>query len=200
MADNTQAKSTIIAHAAVTHPNSIEGTAVSVATALKGTIILKHALLEATANTNPGTFRIYTSIDASGDDAWNHLMDIDVSDATAATEAMTATEPIAETVLAVASTTGFAAKDNIYVQDAGTLADSEWHSTNKIVSNTSIDIFMGLTNAKDSSDFIWGSAQQFHVPLDFSGLSRIIVHFSHEGSTGANVHVLVEVNVTTDFE
>jgi len=113
---------------------------------------------------------------------------------------MTATEPTAETVLAVSSTTGFAAGDDIYVQDAGTEADSEWHKVDRIVSNTSVDIFMGLTNGKDSSDVLWGSAQVFRVPLSFDGLSRIIVHYSNEGSSAPNTAVLVEVMMSTDIE
>lgn len=200
MADFTQSKSTLLAHAAVTHPDSVEGTAVSVATALECLIILWHALVEATANTNPGTFRIFGSLDAADDDNWFHILDVDVSNATAATEAMTATEPTAETVLAVASTTGFAAKDNIYVQDTSVVADSEWHTVDKIVSNTSIDIMLGLTNQKDNADVIWGSAQQFSIPLNCAGLSRIRVDFSHEGATGANVHIKAEVHVATDIE
>ena len=161
---------------------------------------MKHALIEATANTNPGTFRIFGSLDASGDDAWFHIMDIDVTTATAATEAMTATEPIAETVLAVASTTGFVAKDNIYVQDTSVEADSEWHTIDKIVANTSIDIMLGLTAQKDNADVIWGSAQQFTRSLNCAALARLRVDFSHEGATGANCAVMAEIASATDIE
>lgn len=200
MADFTQAKSTLIAHALVTHPNSIEGTPVSVANSLSGLLTMWHALVEETANTNPGTFRIFGSHDSSGDDAWYHILDIDVTTATPATEALTATEPIAETVLAMASTTGLAAKDNVYVQDAGVLGNSEWHSLDVIDPNVSAAIMMGLANQKDSSDFIWGSAQEFNIPMNFDGVSRIRVDFSHEGGTGADVHVKAEVTVATDLE
>ncbi len=203
MADNTQAKSTLIAHALVTHPNSIEGTPVSVATFLDGEITMWHALVEATANTNPGTFRIFTSMDAAGDDAWVHKLDIDMTIDTPATEDFTASEAAGEKVLAVASTTGFAAKDNIYAKDVNVLAQSEWHTVDKIVSNTSIDIMIGLEFQKDApgtDDIIWGSAQQFTVPWSFSGISRIRVDFSHEGTTGANAHVKAEITAVTDFE
>ena len=196
MAAYTQSKSTLLTHAAVTHPDSVEGTSVVMATYLNAVIVCWHALVEATANTNPGTFRVFGSLDAADDENWFHILDIDASNATAATEAMTATEPAGETVLAVASTTGFAAKDNIYVQDTGTLGDSEWHTVDKIVANTSIDIMMGLTNQKDSSDVIWGSAQQFTVPLP-GNLSRVRVDFSHEGAVGANCHIKAEILINT---
>lgn len=200
MADITQSKSVTLSHQGVTHPNSVEGTAVSVASYLSCLIVMWHAIVEGTTNTNPGTFRIFGSLDATNDEDWFHILDIDVSSANPATEAMTATEPTGETVLAVASTTGFAAKDHIYIEDVGTLADSEWHTVDRIVANTSIDIMMGLTNQKDSLDVIWGSAQQLRVSLDCSGLSRLRVDFSHEGAAGANCHIKAEIMGATDIE
>ena len=102
---------------------------------------------------------------------------------------MTATEPSAETVLAVASTTGFVAEDILYIQDAGTLADSEWARCEQIVTDTSIDIVDGLTTGKDSSDIIFNDAEIFVAQLDLSAVGRLRVIFQHEGTTGANVHV-----------
>ena len=203
MADFTQSKSTIISHQAVTNPQSVEGTAVSVAASLSGLIVCKHAYIEAV---DPGgiepSFHIMGSVDGSGDENWFPIVTLKATDpgAAPATEAMTATEGVGETVLACASTTGFAVGDDIYVQDAGTEADSEWHKVDLIVTNTSVDIFMGLTNAKDSSDFLWGSAQIFRIPLDFSGLSRVIVHYSNEGASAPNTAVLVELLQATDLE
>ena len=203
MADFTQVKSPIISHQAVSNPNSIEGTAVAVADALSCVIHIRHAYIEAV---DPGgiepSFHVLTSEETSGDEAWDHLLELTCKDpgAAPATEAMTATEPVAETVLACASTTGFAAKDQIYVQDAGTEADSEWHLVDKIVSNTSVDIFMGLTNEKDSSDFLWGSAQKFRVPLECGGIKRVIVHYSNEGASAPDTAIEVTVTVATDLE
>ncbi len=203
MVDFTQAKSTLIAHALVTHPNSIEGTAVSVATFLSGLITMWHALIEATANTNPGTFRIFGSYDASADDQWFHILDIDVSDAAAVTEDFTASEPAGEKVWAVISTTGFAAKANIYALDVNTLGQSEWHTVDALDTvGTDITVMVGLTNQKDApgtDDEIWSDAQQFTFPIP-PGLIRVRVDFSHEGATGANCHVMAEINANTDLE
>ena len=199
MADYTQSKSTTIAHAAVTHPESIEGTSVDVATFLSCMVVMWHALIEATANTNPGKFRVFGSLDSSGNDAWFHIVDFEVTNATAATEAMTATEPIGEKVLACASTTGFTAATNIYVQDASVETDSEWHPVDKIVTNTSVDIMEGLVTQKDSADFLWSDAQHFKATLNCAHLSRVRVDFSHEGATGANCVVKAEVKSATDI-
>lgn len=203
MVDFTQSKSTIIAHQAITNPESVEGSAVSVASSLSGLIICRHAYIEAV---DPGgiepEFHIMGSLDASGDEAWFKIASFKATDpgAAPATEGLSGSESIGDTVLEVASTTGFAAGDEIYIRDTTTEADSEWHLVDRIVSNTSIDIFMGLTNAKDSSDVIWGSAQTFRIPLSFDGLSRVNVHYSNEGSSAPNTAVLVEILQATDIE
>lgn len=205
MADFTQTKSTIIAHQGVTNPGSVEGSPVDVRAALSLKITLRHAYVEAV---DPGgiepEFHVMASDDQTAsppDESWYKVKTLKATDpgAAPATEAMTATEPIAETVLAVASTTGFSAGDDIYVQDAGTEADSEWHLVQQIVANTSVDIFMGLTAAKDSADFLWGSAQTFKVPLN-GDIGHVVVHYSNEGASAPNTAVFVEVVVNTAIE
>lgn len=205
MADLTQSKSSIIAHQGVTNPESVEGSAVDVRTALDCLIMCRHAYIEAA---DPGgiepTFHVMASLDQSADppeDSWFKVVSFKATDPSAApaTEAMTATEPIGEKVLAVASTTGFAAGDEVYVQDAGTEADSEWHVVDKVVSNTSIDIFAGLVAAKDSSDVIWANAQTFRIAIP-GNVGHVNVYYSNEGTSAPNTAVLAEVLVNTDIE
>lgn len=204
MADYTQVKSTIISHQKVTNPESIKGSAVDVRTALGGTVYMRHAYVEAV---DPGgiepEFHIMGSYDQTATppaDSWFKLHSQKATDpgAAPATEAMTATEPVTETALAVASTTGFVAGNEIYVQDTTTEADSEWHQVDKVVTNTSIDIVEGLVTQKDSADVIWGSAQTFKFP--FGSLGHINVYYSNEGASAPNTAVLVEVLVDTDLE
>ena len=102
---------------------------------------------------------------------------------------MTATEPVGETVLAVGSTTGFAANDILYIQDASVVADGEWNRCQEIVTGTSIDLVDGLTTQKDSSDVIWNDADKFVCSLDLIAIGRIRVIFQHEGSAGCNAHI-----------
>lgn len=179
----------VLAHQAVTHPDTVKGSAVDVSTKFAATIVLYHALVEATANTNAGSFYVQISPSASGDEDWVTVAQYTANTGTADTEAMTATEPVGETVLACASTTGFLATDLLYIQDTGTLADSEWALCQEIVSNTSINLVDGLTNAKDSSDVIWNDANRFVCQLDLMAVGRLRVLFIHEGATGANCHV-----------
>jgi hypothetical protein len=180
----------ILAHQAVTHPDTVVGSAQDVSTAFAATIFCFHAPVEATANTNSGSFLIQASASASGNEDWSTVARFQAGTGTPATEAMTATEPSGETVLAVASTTGFAASDKLYIQDTGTLADSEWATCQEIATDTSINLVDGLTTGKDSADVIWNSAEIFPpCQIDLTAIGRVRVVFMHEGATGANVHV-----------
>lgn len=179
----------VLSHQAITHPDTVAGSAQDVSTDLAATIVMFHASVEATANTNPGSFYVQVSASSSGNEDWVTVAKYTARATTADTEDMTATEPAGETTLAVADTTGFAAADNLYIQDAGTVADSEWGLCQEIVTNTSIILVDGLTNGKDSSDVIWNDADIFVSQLDLTAVGRLRVVFQHEGATGANVHV-----------
>lgn len=179
----------LLSHQAITHPDTVKGNSTDVSTKLAATVACYHASVEATANTNPGSFYIQVSGTDSGDEDWFSVAAFTAQATTADTENMTASEPQGETVLAVASTTGFVAGDLLYIQDTGTLADSEWGRCKEIVANTSIDLIDGLTNAKDSSDVIWNDAEIFVAQIDLTAIKRLRVVFQHEGATGANVHV-----------
>lgn len=200
MSDITQsATQTIIAHAALTHPNMVEGTPVAVATYLSGVITIKIANVETTANATGVMVWIQGSFETTGDDAWFDLVTFDGSTTAAETEAMTATEPVAETVLACASTANLTVGDWIYVQDASVVGDGEWHKIVSVNTNTSITIAYGLANQKDSSDFIWTEADVFTAQINCEGLKRVNVLVVHESATGANLHVLAEGIFATDI-
>ena len=70
MADYTQSKSTIISHQALTHPGNVEGTPVSVASALYAVVTIRIANVETTANATGVGVYVQGSHDSSGDDAW----------------------------------------------------------------------------------------------------------------------------------
>lgn len=179
----------VLAHQAVAHPNTVVGSALDVSTHLAATIVLLHASVEAAANTNPGRFIIQVSGSASGNDDWADYATFDATVSTADTEAMTATEPVGETALAVAATAGFVAKDKLYIQDAGVVANGEWRICREIVTDTTINLVDGLTAEKDSSDIIWNDADIFTCPMDLTAISRVRVLFIHEGAAGANSHI-----------
>ena len=182
----------VLAHQAATHPTTIVGSAQDCRTKRSVTIFLYHGYVEAAADTNPGKFKIQIRPDAgdgSVNEHWITVAEFEAKGTTPDTEGMTATEPAGETVLAVADTTGFVAEDLLYIQDAGTLANSEWAECQEVVSNTSINILSGLTNEKDSSDVIWNDASVFVCHLDLNAVESFRIVWMHEGATGANGHV-----------
>ena len=189
---NKTDSTSVLTHQAATHPVTIVGSAISCLTKKAATIFLYHAYVEATADTNPGKFKVQVRPDA-GDGSvlehWITVAEFVAKGTTPDTEAMTATEPAGETVLACASTTGFVAEDILYIQDTGTLADSEWNQCQEIVANTSVNLLDGLTTQKDSSDVIWNDASVFVMTLNLDSIESFRVVWMHEGATGANGHV-----------
>ena len=201
MADPTQsATQTIIAHSALTHPAMLEGTPVACATWISGVITVKVASVEATANATGAAVIVQGSFETTGDDAWFDLLEFTGSTTVPETEAMTATEPEAETVIACASTTNLVVGDRIYLQDASVVADGEWHRIVSVATNASITIDYGLAVQKDSSDVIWTEADIWVCHVDCTGLKRLNVLVVHEAATGANLHVLAEGVFFTDLE
>jgi len=182
----------VLAHQAATHPTTIVGSAIDCRTKRAAVIHLYHGYVEAAADTNPGLFLVQVRPDA-GDGAatehWITVRKLTAKGTTPDTEAMTATEPVGETVLACASTTGFAVEDELYIQDTTTLADSEWATLKTFVANTSVNLIDGLTVQKDSADVIWNDASKFVVGLDLNGMESFRVVWTHEGAAGANGHV-----------
>lgn len=188
-----------IGHQEITHPNSVIGSPITPTVgAMWADIHLHHAFIEAGANTNPASFYIQKNLGTTNEN-WVTEREITVLSATAVIENMTATEPIGETVLAVASTTGFLANDYIYIQDVGTATDSEWHQVDIIVSNTSIDLTEGLIVAKDTSDNIFSHAENFPHRLDLSGVVRWRVIYKNEGATAMNTAIRVNFIEVTGF-
>lgn len=148
--------------------------------------------MEAAANTNPGKFLVQVRPDAGDGTATEHWITVReflTKDGTPDTEAMTATEPVAETVMACASTTGFVIEDELYIRDTGTLADSEWCKARIITTNTSITLVDGLTNQKDNADIIFNDASKFICVLDLNGIESFRIVWIHQGATGADCHV-----------
>lgn len=181
---------TIIAHQLVTHPNSVfDAPEIDVTNIKELTITLYHAPIQNQIQTNPGEFHIQFTPYASGDEGWATLFPFVVSNGTPVTEALTATETAPEKSIAVASTTGFVAKDEVYIKDGTVLGDSEWATIDRIVANTSIELAYGLTTSKDSGDAFWSQAEKFIYTVNCAAKARIKVVFLHEGATGADVHI-----------
>lgn len=189
MATISKSYAVALAHQAVTHPATVVGSALDVSTKLAMTLALFHASVEAAANTNPGKFLVQISGAASGNEDWGTVAEFDATISTADTESLTATEPVGETALVVASTTGFAANDILYIQDTTVVASGEWARCREIVTNTTIDLVDGLTVQKDSADDVWNDADIWLCQLDLTSVGRVRVVFQSEGAASVNCHI-----------
>jgi len=181
----------VLAHAAVVHPTTVVGSSISCLTKRAVTILMYHGYVEATPDTNPGKSLVQVRPDdgaGSVNEHWVTVVELAAKGTNPDTEAMTATEPAAETVLACASTTGFAVEDELYIQHT-TLASSEWAKLRTFAANTSITLIDGLTTQQDSTSVIWNDASKFVVSLDLNGMESFRVVWTHEGATGANGHI-----------
>jgi hypothetical protein len=185
----------VLAHQAATHPTTIVGSAIDCRAKRAATLFLFHGYVEATADTNPGKFLVQVRPDdgaGSVTEHWITVLELVAKGTTPDTEAMTATEPVGETVMAVASTTGFAAEDELYIQHT-TLASSEWAKCRTFATNTSITLVDGLTTQQDNTSVIWNDASKFVVALDLNGVESFRVVWTHEApgptTAGANGHV-----------
>ncbi len=191
----------ILTHDEVTHPTVVEGATTNVAADDAVTIHLFHAVVEATANTNPGSFLIQLSTAAAGDEEWATVMEIATGVLTPNTSALdSGGEAIGQTVIGIAATAGIVANEWVYIQDTTTDTDSEWAFVTAIVTNDTITILDGLTVAKDNSDATWSDAEVWAVNVDVHSANRLRVLYVHVGATGANTAIKATMSRATDYE
>jgi len=124
-------------------------------------VYIQHGLTTDATAQDDGVFIFeVASSTASLNEDWSELFRVPMVTGTPNTEALTATEPIGETVIAVASTTGLYTNDGtrwMLLKD-NTLASSEMIKVVSAVSNTSITIQDGLTLEHTSADVLWDIA------------------------------------------
>jgi len=203
MVDVTQSDNTLLAHAELTHPAYVEGTAVSVASWFAGMVYVYMAAIEAVSTgDDPPFILIQVSYDASGDDNWvptnlRFALDANVTPALAN---LTATEPVDETTIALDDTTGLETEDKVYIEDTTTLADSEWHMLARVNAGTDVELLSGLRVEKDSADDLHDACLIEAALLDLTGVERVRAVLVHEGATGPDLHYKCLLKAATDIE
>ena len=201
MADYTQsATQSLLAHQEITHPANVVGSAVDCSTWLAVQIVAWLANIETTANLTSVNIIIQGSIETSGND-WFDIMRFSGSTTAAVDDVFGENEAIGETVIALASTTGYTVGRLVYIKDATSIATSEWGEVVKIVTNTSITLMDGLIVAKVATDdIVYSQAERFSVCVDCSGLKRIRACVLHQSATGSTIRVKCDGVAATDIE
>lgn len=188
MADFTGSDLTLAAHQALTHPGLVVGTPVNVDAFLAAKWYLWHANIETTANATGVSYFLQASRLTSGDNDWATISEI-ITGVTAAVLANIAgSEAAGQKTIAVGAgeEASFAAKELIYLRDTTTENLSEWGRVDSLPTNI-IDIWDGLTNAKDSADDILSQAEEFLLHVDLAGIFRIRLVTFHRAATGADI-------------
>lgn len=201
MADYTKVHTNLIVHQAITHPGVIKGSAVDVKDALEMGVYIHHASVETntpTAGELP-EFHLEANPFASGDEGWDVLPGgkYTFSGTAPLSEALTATEPVAETVMAVASTADFALNERVYIKDA-TVVDGEWHRINTLVASTSYTLKDGLLNEK-VTETMYNQAEQFYASYSLGGIARVRGWYMNRPVTGNNTILRVDLIITTEI-
>lgn len=163
------------------------GTVVNINPNYKTTIAIHYGLSSAVAHT--GTkFAIQVSANTTGNEDWTTYTEFTSLSGTPNLEAM-GTEAGGQTVLEVTSTTGYDADETrwIFIED-DTVADSEMAFLVSHVSNTSVTVLDGTTNAHTSADTLSNIADTviMTIPVGYNRM-RVIGDNTFD-SDGATIH------------
>jgi hypothetical protein len=162
----------LLSHQSITHPDSVISS-IRVTDDFTGCGAFFYAPVENADPTAGALIKIQYSVSTAGNEDWVTFPggDFAAFDTAAADEALTsASEPAGSTQLEVADAdTGWSVGQTVYIQDAGTVADGEWGYIEQRDTTPQEYLYLadGLTNAKDSSDTIWG-AEIFPFCFDIS--------------------------------
>ncbi len=208
MADNTQAAVTLLAHQLHTHDVldvSQVGTEQDVRSWFNGTIYIYHANIQVTANSIGVDYVLQGRYDtgATINENWVDIVPIRTGTTAADTQAISGTEAAGETTIAVGAdpSVDFVPRDEIYILDTGTLADSEWAQVDHAATAPDIITLVdGLTNAKDSADSIFTQAERRTYDVELSGYSYVRMVMYHTAPTGSDIHFKAEMVAVTDIE
>lgn len=200
MADYTQsATQSLLAHQAVVLGANVVGTPVDCSTWLLAQVMAWLGKIETTANVTGPAVIIQGSIETSGND-WVDILRFTGSTTAAVTQALTATEPIAETVIAIAATASFTVGSLIYIKDETGVDESEWGEIVDVTTDTNVTLMDGLLVQKVADDDLYTQAERFSVLVDCAGLKRLRACFVHQAATGSAMRVKVTAVAATDFE
>lgn len=163
------------------------GTVVNINPNYKTTIAIHYGLSSAVAHT--GTkIEVQVSTNTTGNEDWTTYRAFTTLTGTPNLEAM-GTEAIGQTVLEVTSTTGYVADETrwIFIED-NTVADSEMCLLVSAVTDTSVTIIDGTTNAHTSADTLNNIADTviITVPVGYNRM-RVIGDNTFD-SDGATIH------------
>lgn len=210
MSDFTEGEQTLLSHQEHTHSTTDviqKGTEFDVRTFLSGTWFVHHANIETTANATGVKYvlqgRPYGSGASDNDIGWVDLVTFQTGTTAAVKADISGTEAIGQTAIEVDAdpTASFLRGIEVYVHDAGTVADGEWHRCDHSATGADVVTLMdGLTVAKDSSDEIWTRAESFAAMVDLDGVAYVRALMLHTAATGSDIVFKSTLRYCSDIE
>lgn len=175
-----------------------EGAEVDLSGVYAAALHIDIALSNATVHTG-SLIIIQISSNTTGDEDWTTLLVFVGPTGTANLETLSGAEAIGQTVLEVASTTGYEADGVLWVflEDVGIVADSEMLLMVSHVANVSITVQDGLTVAKDPSDQLSNIAKNYVIELPMTAQRARVIYDNTYDSDGATIHTKCRVSKVT---
>ena len=175
-----------------------EGATVDVSDMYSAMFHIDMALSNTTAHTG-SKIAVQVSSAESGDEDWTTLTEFIGPIGTANLANFDDTEAPGQTVLSVDVTTGFEDPETrwIFIEDTGTVADSEMALLVDFVNDDTLTILDGLTNAKDTGDDLFNIAENYVVDIPMSAnRARVIIDNTFDAD-GATVHTKTRISKVT---
>ena len=175
-----------------------EGALIDVSGCYSAILHIEIGLSTTTAHT--GTkIAVQISGNTSGDEDWTTLVEFIGPIGTANEASFDATEAAGQTVLSVGLTAGFEADETrwIFIEDKGFAADSEMALLVSFVSNDTITIQDGLTNAKDTADDCYNIADTYAIEIPMAANRVRVIYDNTYDANGSTVHTKTRISKVT---
>ena len=148
------------------------GTPIDMGAKLGGLLIIQFGRAVTTALTAGVQFRVEASGAASGNMAWHPIGQFQSAIATAIRLAVTTTSNSGQKELTLSTTTGYALRDRIFVENV-TLLNSEFHRVVLVHAATHLTVEDNLANTQaDTTSFVATAAESYGCPIEM-GVARI---------------------------
>lgn len=177
-----------------------EGAVIDVSGLYAGTLHIDVAISNTTAHT--GTkIEVQISSNTTGDEDWTTKTDFIGPVGTANQANFDGAEAAGQTVLDIDVTTGFEADETrwIFIEDTGTVEDSEMALLVSYINDQNITIQDGLTNAKDTDDDLFNIADNYVVDIPLSANRVRVIYDNTYDSNGATVHTKCRITKVTEL-
>ena len=161
--------------------------------------VVSIVVASSTETAHTGTkVEVQISSNTTGDEDWSTFTSAIACVGTANTQVLGGSEAIGQTVLEVASTTGYLADETrwIFLED-NVVASSELLLLVSHVADTSVTIQDGLTNAHDTSDALFNIVDTFNIVLPMSAVRVRIIYDNTYDADGSTVHTYSRISKTT---